>query len=186
MIFVEPTHVFLDEMIGDHNDHLAFELQSLPGVSEVTNSVVTLYSFASEVHAKLFQHILWENVRRIDGRITEVNNTKVLFHFGSSINLYSATRLLLPLMAGRIVFVYIGCCRVALASVILFGCESGVGSGTRCTIHGGISFIFPWSAGLGIIPRINVVGNNGTRHDHNSGHGSLMQVDLIAKRLQDH
>jgi hypothetical protein len=88
-------------------------------------------------------------------------------------------------MAGRIVFVCIGCCRVALASVTLFGHESDVGSGTRCTIHGEISFIFPWLAGLGIIPRINGVGSNGTRHDHNSGHGSLMQVDLIGKRLQD-
>ncbi len=34
MIFVEPT--FLDEMIGDHNDPLAVELQRLPGVSKVT------------------------------------------------------------------------------------------------------------------------------------------------------
>ncbi len=26
MVFVEPTHIFLDEMIGDHNDCLGFEL----------------------------------------------------------------------------------------------------------------------------------------------------------------
>ena len=33
MVFVEPSHVFLDEMIGNQDDCLAFELQSLPGVS---------------------------------------------------------------------------------------------------------------------------------------------------------
>jgi hypothetical protein len=93
--------------------------------------------------------------------------------------------LLLPLLAGRIVFVCIGCCRVALASIMLFGRESGVESETRCVIRGGIPFIFPWLAGLGNIPRIDGVGNNGTRHDRNSSHGSLMQVDLTAKCLQD-
>jgi hypothetical protein len=108
MIFVEPTHIFLDEMIGDHNDCLAFELQSLPGVSKVTISVVSLFSLSSEVHANLFGHILWENVRRVDRLITEVKHTQILFLFGSSINLYSATRILLPLMAGSIVFVRIG------------------------------------------------------------------------------
>ncbi len=89
-------------------------------------------------------------------------------------------------MAGRIIFVCIRCCRVQLASVMLIGHESGVGSRMRCTIHGGIPFIFPCSAGLGIVPKIDSVGSNRTRHDHNSGHGSLMQVDLIAKFLQDH
>jgi hypothetical protein len=86
-------------------------------------------------------------------------------------------RLLLPLVAGRIVFVCIRSCGIALASVTLFGCESGVGSGTRCTIHEGILFILP-SAGLSIIPRMSSVGANGTRHDRNSVQGSLMQVDL--------
>ncbi len=33
MVFVEPSHIFLDEMIGNQDDRLAFELQSLPGVS---------------------------------------------------------------------------------------------------------------------------------------------------------
>jgi hypothetical protein len=79
MIFVEPTHVFLDEMIGNHGDHLAFELRSLPGVREATISVGTLFSLASEVRAKLFRHILWENVRRVDGGITEVKHTQILF-----------------------------------------------------------------------------------------------------------
>ncbi len=85
MIFVELTHNFLDKMIGNHHDRLMFELQSLPGVSRVTISIVTLFL----------------------------------------------------------------------------------------------------SAGLGIIPRTDGVGSIKTRHDHNSGHGSLMQVDLVAKRLQD-
>jgi hypothetical protein len=49
----------------------------------------------------------------------------------------------------------------------------------------GNSFHPSWSAGLGIIPRINGVGGNGTRHDRISNHGSLMQVDLGAKHLQD-
>jgi hypothetical protein len=181
MVFVEPTRVFLDEMIGNHNACLAFELQSLLGVSKDTISVVTLFSLASEVSAKLFGQILWKKFQRVDGRVTEVKHTQILFLFGSSINLYSATRLLLPLMARRIVSVCIGCCRVALASVMMFGRGSSIGSGTRWTVRKGILFILPWSTGLGIIPRINGVGGNGTRHDCNSGHGSLMQVDLGAK-----
>jgi hypothetical protein len=185
VIFVEPTHNFLDEMIGNCKDCLVFELQSLPGVSKVTISVVTLLSLASEVCAKLVRHIPGRNVHRDGGHITEVKHTQILFLFGSSINLYSTTRHLLPLTAGRIVLIRIRCCRVALASVTLFRCRSGVGNGMRCTIHGGIPFILPWSAGLGIISRIDGVGSNRTRHDRNSGHGSLMQVDLIAKRLQD-
>ncbi len=185
MIFIEPTHVFFDEMIGNCNDRLAFELQSLPRVSKVTISVVTLFSIASEICAKLFRHILGENVRRIDGRIMEVEHTQILFLFGSSINLYSTTRFLLPLTAGGIVLVCIKCCRVMLASVTLFGSGSGVRIGTRCTIHWKISFILPWSAGLGIIPRTDGVGGNRPRHNHDSGHGSLMQVDLLAKCLQD-
>ncbi len=77
-------------------------------------------------------------------------------------------RLLLPLMDRRIIFVHIGCCRIPLASVMMFGSGSDVGNGTRCTIHEGILFILPWSVGLGIIPRINGVGSNRTRHDRNS------------------
>ncbi len=67
VVFVEPTLVFLDEMIDTHNDCLAFELGSLPGVSKVTISVGALLSLAIEVSTKLFRHILWENVRRVDG-----------------------------------------------------------------------------------------------------------------------
>jgi hypothetical protein len=89
----------------------------------------------------------------------------------------------LPLMAERIVFVRIGSCWIKLASVMLFGCESGVGSGMRCTIREGIVIILPLSAGLSIIPRMNGAGGSGTRHDRNSSHGSLMQVDLRAKCL---
>jgi hypothetical protein len=183
MVFIEPSHVFLDEMIGDHDDCLVFELRSHPGVSKVTISVVTLFSLTSEISAELFGHILWENVCRVDRQVTEVKHTQILFLFGGSVNLYSTTRLLLPLMTGRIVFVRIGCCGITIASITLFGLESGVGSGARCTIRKGILFILPWFAGLGFIPRINNVGGNGTRHDRNSGHGSLMQVDLGAKRL---
>jgi hypothetical protein len=143
VVFVEATQVFLDEMIGNHDDHLTFELQSLPGVSKVTISVVTLFSLASEVSPKLFGHMLWENVRRFDRQVTEVKHAQILFLFGSSINLYSATRLLLPLTAGRIVFVCIGCCRAELASVTLFRSGSSIGSGTRCTVHEGTLFILP-------------------------------------------
>ncbi len=49
MVFFEPSHVFLEEMIGNHDDSLAFDLRSFPGVSEVTISVVTLFSLASEI-----------------------------------------------------------------------------------------------------------------------------------------
>ncbi len=62
MVFIESSHIFLDEMIGDQDDRLAFELQSLPGVSKVTISAGTLFSLTSEIGAKLFGHILWENV----------------------------------------------------------------------------------------------------------------------------
>ena len=91
----------------------------------------------------------------------------------------------MTLTAGRVFLVRIGCCGIALASVSLFGSGSSIGSGTRCTIYEGVLFILPWSAGLGIIPRINSVGSNGTRRGHNSDHGGLMQVDLGAKCLQD-
>jgi hypothetical protein len=185
MIFVEPTHVFFYEMIGDCDDCLAFELQSLHGVSKVTISIVTLFSLASEIHAKVFRHILGENVHRVDGHITKVEHTQILFLFVRSINLYSMTRLLLPLTAGEIVLIQIGCCRIVLASVMVFGSRSGVGNGTGCTICKGIPFILPWSAGLGVISRTDGVGSKRPRHDHNSGHGSLMQVDLVAKRLQN-
>ncbi len=135
IVFVEPSHVFFDEMIGDQDDRLAFELQSFPGVSKIAVIVGKLISLTSEISAKLFGHILWENVRWVDGRVTEVKHTQILFLFGSSVNLYSTTRLLLPLMAGGIFFVRIGCCGIALASVTLFGRESGIGGGTRCTIQ---------------------------------------------------
>ncbi len=153
------------------------------GLSKVTISVDTLFSLTSEISAKLFRHIFWDNVRGVDGRVMEVKHTQILYLFGSSVNLYSTMRLLLPLTAGRIVFICIGSCGIALASVTLFGCESGVGSGTRCTMREGILFILPWSADLSIIPRMNGVGGNGTSHDRNSGHGSLMHVDLRAKYL---
>ncbi len=143
-------------------------------MSKVTINVVTLFSLTSENIAKLFGHILWENFRRVDGQVMEVKHTQISFLFGNSINLYSSTRLLLPLMVGRIVFVHIGCCGIMLASVMLFRIESSIGSGTRCTICKRILFILSWSAGLVIIPRINGVGSDGTRHDCNSSHGSLM------------
>ncbi len=42
---------FFDEMIGDHDDRIAFELQGFLGVSKVTISAVTLFFIASEVSA---------------------------------------------------------------------------------------------------------------------------------------
>ncbi len=81
-------------------------------MSKVTISVVTLVSLTSEVSAKLFEHIFWKNVHRVDGRITEVKNTQIFFLFGSTINLYSTMRLHLPLTVGRIVFVCNECCAV--------------------------------------------------------------------------
>ncbi len=112
-------------------------------LSEITIGLGTLRSLAGEVCAKLFEHILWEDVRWVNGRVTEVKHTQILLLFGSSVNLYSRTGLLLPLMAGRVFLVRIGCCGIALASVTLFGRESGVGSGARCTIREGILIILP-------------------------------------------
>jgi hypothetical protein len=143
MVFIEPSYVFLDEMIGNQDDHLAFELQRLPGVSKVTISVGTLFFLTSEIGAKLFGHIFWENVRWVDGWVTELKHTQILFLFCGSVNLYSTTRLPLHLMAGRVFLIRIGCCGIALASVTLFGRESGVGSETRCTIREGILIILP-------------------------------------------
>jgi hypothetical protein len=143
MVFVEPSHIFLDEIIDNQDDHLAFELRSLPGVREVIISVGTLFSLTSEIGAKLFGLILWENVRWVDGQVTEVKHTQILLLFCSSVNLYSTTRLLLPLTAGQVFLIRTGCCGIVLASVTLFGHESGVGSGTRCTIHEGNLIILP-------------------------------------------
>jgi hypothetical protein len=169
-------------MIGNHNDPLAFQVRSLPGVSKVTISIVTLFSLASEIHAKLFRHVLGENIQWVDGCFPKVERSQILFLFGSSINIYPMARLLLLLTARWIVLICIRCCRVALASVKLFGSGSGVSNGTRCTIRKGFPFIPPWSAGMGIIPRTDGVGSNRPWHDRNCGHGSLMQVDLGAKR----
>jgi hypothetical protein len=143
MVFVEPSHCFLDEMVGNQDDCLAFELRSLPGVSKIAIGVGTLLSLASEVHAKIFGHILWEDVCWVDGWVTEVKHTQILLLFGGSVNLYSTMGLLLPLTAGRVFLVRIWCCGIALAFVTLFGHESGVGSGTRCTICEGILIILP-------------------------------------------
>ncbi len=141
MVFVEPSHIFLHEMVGNQDDCLAFELQSLPGVSEITIGVGTLLSLASEVRTKLPGHILWEDVHWVDGQVMEVKHTQILLLFGGSVNLYSRTGLLLPLMAGRVFLVHIGCCEITLASVTLFVHESGIGNGTRCTICKGILII---------------------------------------------
>ncbi len=143
MVFIEPSHVFLDEMVGNQDYCLGFELRSLPGVSEIAIGVGTLLSLASEVGAKLFEQILWEDVRWVDGWITGVKHTQILLLFGSSVNLYSTMGLFLPLTAGRVFLVCIGCCGIALTSITLFGRESGVGSGKRCTIHEGILIFLP-------------------------------------------
>jgi hypothetical protein len=143
VVFIEASHIFLDEMIGDQDDRLVFELQSLPGASKVAIGIGTLLSIASEVGAKLFGHILWKNVRCVDGLVMEVKHTQILLLFGGSINLYSVIRLLLPLTAGRVFLVHFCCCGIALASITLFGHESGIGSWTRCTICEGIFVILP-------------------------------------------
>jgi hypothetical protein len=143
MVCVEPFHVFLDEMVGNQGDCLAFELLCLPGASKIAIGVSTLLSLAGEVQAKLFRHILWEDFLLVDGQVMEVKHTQILILFGGSVNFYSTTGLLLPLMAGRVFLVCIGRCGIALASITLFGLESGIGSGTRCTICEGILIILP-------------------------------------------
>jgi hypothetical protein len=120
MVFIEPSHIFLDEMVGNQDDRLVFELRSLPGVRKIAIGVGTLLSLASEVGAKLFGHILWEDVCWVDGWVTEVEHTQIFLLFGGSVNLYSTMGLLLPLMAGRVFLVCIGCCGIALTSITLF------------------------------------------------------------------
>ncbi len=105
--------------------------------------VGTLLSLAGEVCAKPFGHILWEDVRWVDGWVMEVKHTQILLLFGSSVNLYFTRGLLLPLMAGRVFIVRIRRCGIVLASLMLFGHESGIGSRTRCTIQEGILIILP-------------------------------------------
>ncbi len=143
MVFIEPTHVFFDEMVGNQDDRLAFELQSPPGVSKIAINVRTLLPLAREVGTNLFRHVLWEDVCWVYGWVTEVKHAQILFLFGGSVNLYSTMGLLLPLTAGRVFLVCIRCCGIALTTVTLFGRESGVGSGTRCAIWKGILFILP-------------------------------------------
>ncbi len=101
-----------------------------------------------------------EDVRWVDGWVVEVKHTQILLLFGGSVNLYSTTGLLLPLMAGKVFLVCIGCCGIMLTSVTLFGRESGVGCGTRCTIYEGILIFLPYSASLNVIPGIDIVGEN--------------------------
>jgi hypothetical protein len=185
MIFVEPTHIFFDEMTGNCKDCLAFELGCLPGVNKVTISVVALFSLVSEISAKLFRHVLGENIQGVDGCIPEADHSQFFFLFGSSINLYPTTRLFLLLMTRGIFLICIRCSGVMLTSVMLFGSGSGVGIGTRCTIPEGIPFILPCSTDLGVNLGTDSVGSNRPWHDRNSGHGSLMQVDLGAECLQD-
>jgi hypothetical protein len=102
MVFIEPSHIFLDEMVCNQDDRLAFELRSFLGVSKIAIGVGTLLSLANEVGAKLFRHILWEDVRWVDGWVTEVKHTQILLLFGGSVNPYPTTGLLLPLTAGRV------------------------------------------------------------------------------------
>jgi hypothetical protein len=79
MVFIEPSHIFLDEMVCNQDDSLAFELRSLPGVSKIAIGVSTLHSLAGEVCAKLFGHILWEDFCWIDGQVMEVNIPRSFF-----------------------------------------------------------------------------------------------------------
>ncbi len=72
MVFVEPSYVFFDEMIGNQDDWLVFEFQSLPEVSKIAIGVGTLLSLTSEVRAKLFGHTLWEDICWVHGQVTEV------------------------------------------------------------------------------------------------------------------
>jgi hypothetical protein len=88
MVLIEPSYVFLDEMVCNQDDHLAFELQSFPGVSKIAIGVGTLLSLASEIGTKLFGHILWEDVRWVDGWVPEVKHTQILLLFGGSVNLF--------------------------------------------------------------------------------------------------
>jgi hypothetical protein len=130
-------------MVGNQDDCLVFELRSLPGVGKIAIGVGALFSLASKVGTNLFGHVLWEDVHWVDGWVTEVKHTQTLLLFGGSVNLYSLMGLLLPLMAGRVFLVCIRCCGIALITIMLFVCESGIWSGMRCTICEGILFILP-------------------------------------------
>jgi hypothetical protein len=147
MVFVELSHVFLDEIIGNQDDCLAFELRSLPGVSKVTIGVGTLLPLASEVGTKLFKHILWEDVHWVDGLVTEVKHTQIFLLFGGSINLYSTTRLLLPLMAGRVGSLAQPLRRVARHSYCLDSSNPRRWRAKRLHHHGGgvcLLFVLLW------------------------------------------
>jgi hypothetical protein len=148
MVFVEQSHVFLDEMVGNQDKPLAFELQGLPGVSKTAIDAGTLFFLASEVGAKLFGYIFWVDVRRVDGLVMEVKHTQILLLFGSGVNLNSTTRLLLPLTAGRVFILCIGCRGIVLASIALFWREGDIGGVTRCTICKGILIILSYTASL--------------------------------------
>jgi hypothetical protein len=109
MVFVEPSHVFLDEMVWDQDDCLALELRSLPGVGEITIGVGALFSLSSEVDTNLFGHALLEDVRWVDGWVTEVKHAHILLLFGYSVNHYAMRELFLPQMTGRVFLVCMGC-----------------------------------------------------------------------------
>ncbi len=79
----------------------------------------------TDTNPDIASQVLWEDVRWVDGWVTEVKHTQILLLFSGSVNLYYTTGLLLPLMAGRVFLVCIGCCGIALAFVTLFGRKSG-------------------------------------------------------------
>ena len=66
-------------MTGNIEDCLAFELGRIPGVSKVTIRVVTLFSLASKISAKLFRHVLGENIQGVDACIPEVEHSQFFF-----------------------------------------------------------------------------------------------------------
>ncbi len=186
MIFVEPTHVFLIKWLTFARIVLHLSLEAFLGWAK--SQLALLHSLSLQVKsAQTFSDMSLGKYPRGWRTHSWGATFPILFLFGGNIHLYPTLKLLLLLMARGIVFICIKCSRVMLASVTLFGSGIGVEIGTRWTIREGIPFILPWSADLGVIPGTDGVGSNRWPwHDHNSGHGRLMQVDLGEKRLQDY
>ncbi len=143
MVFVEPSHVFLDEIIGDQDDCLAFELQAFLGWAKL--QLVFVHSFPLQV--KLAQSFSGKSFRKCPlgwlmgyGGKTYPNPSSLLWQYQPFLHdeapFASDGRKGFPHS-----FPVLWDC--AFASITLFRHESSIGSWTRCTICEGIFVILP-------------------------------------------
>ncbi len=176
MVFIKPTDVSFVEMVGDRDNSFTFELGWLPGMDEVACNIAALFTLACEIGANLLRHDLWKNIQWVDGWVLEIKHTQILPFFGGCVDLHASFRLFLLLTIGGIGVVgrIRRSSRVARISPALFRTRLGIGSQFASQRP---------ATDLSVVPRTDVVGHNDALRNGDGEHGSLMKVDLIAKKL---